>query len=463
MKKKLVVAAATGAMCVAATTAFALENEFHGMYKAMGYSSNFFNGYTLAPAQTKVLLSKDAGVSNYFEQRARLMYIAKANDNLKLVTHFELDTRFGGSTSAKYLTNDAGGLDADQINLETKNIYLDTNCPITGANIKIGMQPWADSYQSLFLLADMTGLYVTKKFDPLTASFGWFRYADLDNSSTWAGKASNDLFVLDAKYAFNKDMTVGASFYAIDQGDVTVAATSNQTIRNLYMPGMSASLTFGPATINPFVAVQFGRTTGNQNMNGFLGGATAKVTKVGPGNINAAFAYLSGDDRATSSTSNGKSFKPLTANTSYFNAANMWLLVRSGQAVNSSTSITGNDMTVGGRGLVLLTAGYEGTVNKAFYNANVGYAMTAEQRTNSGVEESSSLGTELNATVGYKLYDNLAVSLTGAYAILGDGLKKQAGSSTVASKGINGFANASASATDADNPWMANLQFSYTF
>jgi len=451
MKKKLVVAAAAGAMCVAATTAFALENEFHGMYKAMGYSSNFFNGYTgLSPA---TMLRKDAGVSNYFEQRARLMYIAKANDNLKLVTHFELDTRFGGETGATYYTNDSGRLDADQITLETKNIYLDTNCPITGANVKIGLQPWADAYQSLFLLADMTGLHVTKKFDPLTASFGWFRYNDQGTTSDLAGNDSDDLFILDAKYALNKDMTVGASFYAIDQG--TTATPGNSTIQDLYMPGVNASLTFGPATVNPFVAVQLGQTTGNQNLGGFLAGATAKVKSVGPGNVNAAFVYMSGDEAGT--TTQGKAFKNIGKNQTYFNASNMWLLVRSGQAINSSTSVLGNDMTVGGRGLVGMFAGYEGTVNKAFYNANVGYAMTAEQRKNGTTEESSSLGTELNATVGYKLYDNLAVSLTGAYAILGDALKKSAAAN---GKGISGFATTVA---DADNPWLANLQFSYTF
>lgn len=453
MKKKLVVAAAAGAMCVAATTAFALENEFHGMYKAMGYSSNFFNGWNT------VGLAKDSGVSNYFEQRARLMYIAKANDNLKLVTHFEMDTRFGGSNKGSTYpassAGDSGALDADKITLETKNIYLDTICPITGTNVKIGIQPWADAYQSLFLLADMTGLYFTKKFDPLTASVGWFRYNDVGTANQVSGRLSDDLFVLDAKYALNKDMTFGASFYAIDQG--TTSGSANSTIRDLYMPGVNASLTFGPATVNPFVAVQFGRTTGNQNMNGFLGGATAKVKSVGPGNVNAAFVYMSGDDRNNTAASNGKAFKPLTANTSYFNASNMWLLVRSGQAINSSTSVLSNDMSVGGRGLVGLFAGYEGTIDKAFYNANVGYGMTAEQRTNAGVEESSSLGTELNASVGYKLYDNLAVSLTGAYMILGDGLKKQASGS----KGI--FRTASTTTPDADNPWLANLQFSYTF
>ena len=35
-------------------------------------------------------------MNNYFEQRARLQYTAKVSDDLKLVTHFELDTRFGG-------------------------------------------------------------------------------------------------------------------------------------------------------------------------------------------------------------------------------------------------------------------------------------------------------------------------------------------------------------------------------
>ena len=98
MKKKFIAVAAGVAVSAAmAVPALALENEFHGMYKAFGYSSNFFNGQTLSKAQAQGSLTStpaipvgrlnsDAHSGFFAEQRARLQYIAKANDNLKLVT-----------------------------------------------------------------------------------------------------------------------------------------------------------------------------------------------------------------------------------------------------------------------------------------------------------------------------------------------------------------------------------------
>jgi len=446
-KKKIMAVVAVSALTVAtAVPAMALENEFHGMFKFFGYETNFFDGGTNGP-----LLKKDSHSGFFAEQRARINYIAKANDNLKLVTHFELDSRFGGVVGGyKVLTtsNDAGFLDSDNVTLETKNVYLDFNCPITGANVKAGIQPWADSYQSLFLLADMTGVYATKKFDPLTVSLGWFRFDDKDVFQTNSiGRITSDLIVLDGKFAISKDIVLGASYYNV-QND---SALASEKFELLHMIGLNADVKAGPVTIKPFFAYQFGdaKPTGTvtNDISAFLAGATAKV-KVGPGSINAAAIYLSGDDNGTGKNDD---FKVIAQHTTYFNAANMWLLVRSGQAVNSSTSILGNDMTVGGRGLVGFFAGYEGTFDKLFFNANVGYAMTAEERTTAGVKEDGSIGTEINAQIGYKLFDNLSISTAAAYAFLGDGLN-----STTAAKRVGG-------AADADDPYMFNVQLAYAF
>jgi hypothetical protein len=127
----------------------------------------------------------------------------------------------------------------------------------------------------------------------------------------------------------------------------------------------------------------------------------------------------------------------------------MWILVRSGQAINSSTSILGNDLTVGGRGLVGIFAGYEGTMDKIFYNANIGYAETAEKR----ASEKSSIGTEINAQIGYKMFDNVSVSAALAYAFLGDGMNSSTTADRIAGFGVK----------DADDPYALNLQLSYTF
>lgn len=470
IKKTVAIAAAAGALAAVAAPAMAVENEFHGMYTFSAYQTNFFEGNTMSSAQAANVLRKDAKSGFFAEQRARVQYIAKANENLKLVTHFELDSRFGGlqapGTGYKgtYSGNDGGNIDADQLTLETKNVYLDVNCPITGANVKIGSQGWADSYQSLFLLADMTGVYATKKFGPATASLGWFRFADFTSapsktaSTAFAygpGKLSSDLIVLDTKYAVNKDLTVGASYYNIQNDAPAVAAVTGTTSKLPYaavpspapfelmhLIGVNADVTVGPANIKPFAAFQFGdiSESAKTTMKGMLLGATSK-TKIGSGAVNASAIYMSGDSAGSTYE---KSFKTVGANFTYFNAANMWLLVRNGNAATSSTSILGNDMTAGGAGLLGLFAGYEGTMDKVFYSANIGYAQTDKAIVANG---KTSIGTELNAQVGYKVYDNLTASAAVAYAILGDAIKSKT----------------TGTSPDADDPYAVNLMVSYKF
>ncbi|WP_136515771.1 porin [Geomonas edaphica] len=450
-QKKLLAFAAVSALSAAtAVPAMALENEFHGMFKFMGFQTNALQG-----GDAKVLASDDAHSGFFAEQRARIMYTAKANDNLKLVTHFELDTRFGGIkvTDGKgykgtYNGNDSGNLDADALTLETKNVYLDFNCPITGANFKVGSQPWADAYQSLFLLADMTGVIATKKVDNFTGSLGWFRFDDntaaiasTDTTNTGAGQYTADLIVVDGKYAINKDITVGATYYNIQNDTALTAATTTAptvpvpNYELLHMIGLNADMKFGDAVVKPFAAYQFGEKNSTTDISAYMFGATGKV-KVGPGSVNFAGYYLSGDNNNTGDV---KSFQTVAASTTYFNASNMWLLQRPGQAINTSTSLLGNDNTAKGLGTAGVFAGYEGTMDKVFYNANVGY-MTTSKKNAAG---DKSIGTEINAQVGYKVYDNLSASVAGAYAFLG-----------------NYF---DATAPDADNPYLVNVQLSYAF
>ncbi|QWV93995.1 porin [Geomonas oryzisoli] len=441
-QKKLLAFAAVSALSAAtAVPAMALENEFHGMFKFMGYQTN-----ALAGGDTRDILRKDAHSGFFAEQRARIMYIAKANDNLKLVTHFELDTRFGGiATGYKGTTgNDSGNLDADQLTLETKNVYLDFNEPATGANFKVGMQPWADAYGSLFLLADMTGAIGTKKVDAFTGQLGWFRFDDntAANAITGPGQLTADLIVADGKFAVNKDVTIGATYYNI-QNDTGLAATAPYEL--LHMVGVNADVNVGPANIKPFAAYQWGEKNSATDISAYMAGAVAKV-KTGPGAVNLSGFFLSGDKGGT----DNNAFQTVTAGTTYFNPANMWILVRPNQAINTSTSLTGNDLTVGGRGAIGVFAGYEGAMGKTFYNANVGYMRTAEAR---GTEKKS-LGTEVNAQVGYKIYDNLSASAAAAYVFLGDALNSKTTADRVGTY---------AQTADSDNPYLFNVQLSYAF
>lgn len=456
-KTMLAIAAVTALTAATAVPAMALENEFHGMYRMFGFLTNAETGggtFNLA----------DESQNSFFaEQRARLMYTAKANDDLKLVTQFELDARFGGSnagSTGKYQTNDAGGLDADQVTLETKNFYLDFKIPATPVNMKVGLQPFSDAYQGVFGAFDGTGVVASAKVGAFTPTLGWFRLADnmfttggtafTTNNKTLPGDDTVDLYVVDGKFAINKDISVGASYYNV-QNDIGVDTVSTGfgplvDYQLLHQLGVNASAKVGPAALTGFLAYQFGDYSDTRDLSAFAAAAIAKVA-VGPGTINASALYLSGQDADT--TGDFNSFRQLATNgtVSYFNPSNMWLLIRNGAMINSSTAIGSTDLTKGNRGLMGIFGGYEMAMGKAFGSANIGYARVDEKRT----AESSSIGTEINATIGYKLYDNLAASFTAAYLVLGDGADS-----------ADNFGG-TLGATDADNPYMTNIQLSYLF
>lgn len=421
-KKTVAIATTVSALAAISVPALAMENQFNGMFKFMGYQTNFFNG------AGSPILAKDVDSGFMAEQRTRLKYTAKASDSLKLVTQFELDSRFGGIKEGYKGTtgNDSGNLDADQLTLETKNAYLESIDPLIGATLKVGIQPWSDSYQGLFLNADMTGVHASKKIGATTASLAWFRLNDdTAKADPAVGKVTTDLIVADAKYTVSKELSIGASYYNIQEDATTTK------FELMHMLGLNADLQAGPTNIKPFAAFQFGdiSESAGTKMKGYLMGAVTK-TKVGSGAINLSALYLSGDDNAK----HEKSFKTVSAGQTYFGAANMWLLVRNKDEINTSTSVLNNDMTDGGKGLVGVFGGYEGKMDKIFYNANVGYAQD-NKGTNKGI------GTEFNAQIGYKVSDNLTSSVSAAYAFLGDRFD----------------------ATNADDPYLVNLQWSYTF
>lgn len=432
-KTMLTVAAVTALTAATAVPAMALENEFHGMYRVYGYLTNAETG------GTTFNLSDDAQNSFFAEQRARIMYIAKANDDLKLVTHFELDARFGGQTAGKYQTNDGGGLDADQVTLETKNFYLDFNIPTTPVNMKVGLQPFNDAYQGVFGAFDGTGAVASAKIGAFTPTVGWFRLSDnnyVASTGSLPGDYTADLWVVDGKFAVNKDLSVGASYYNVQNDERTATTTAFANDYELiHMFGLNASAKIGPAAVSGFAAYQFGDATGGDDLGAWAAAAIAKMT-VGPGKLNLSALYLSGDDSPDAGDQDA--WRQLATNgaVSYFNPSNMWLLIRNGAMINSSTAIGGTDLTKGDRGLLGVFGGYEMVMGKAFMNANVGYGRVNEDQG----ADSSSIGVEANATVGYKVYDNLTASVTGAYLFLGDALTE-----------------------DADDPYLANIQLSYLF
>lgn len=452
MKKKLVVAATAGALTLAAGQAFALENEFHGMMAVRAYNSNY-----LAGTAGRLNIDGDTKTTrNWVEQRTRLFYSAKANDNLKLVTGFEIDSVWGNSS---YTTgrNLGGALGSDTTNLETKWAYLDFNDPFVGANFKVGIQGLNDNYKSLIVGAgaDAAGILASKSFGPATGTFGYFRLDDRNTATAAAGKQARDLMIIDGNYAVSKDVKVGASYYFLNNDNVaSTGAVPTGTFNDytVHFLGTRASAKVGIADIDGFFVYEFGNAAANAasrgvHINAFAGNLATKI-KAGPGNVKVSALYVSGTDTGSGSGNQFISVNNTTSGTFSENAVgamgNVWLLVRNPKESTNEQSIvaeSGNN----NQGIVGGSVGYDLTVGKVFGNANVGMLATAKEQTG---RESRYMGTEINAEVGYNLFDNMSVLARAAYVVLGDYYKK----TSTLNPG-----------TDPANPYETQIVLSYKF
>jgi hypothetical protein len=464
LNKKMIAVAAAGVLTAAAVPAMAFENEFHGMFLVQGITSNLLNGTTgpVAVDQSKLHANK-----TYIDQRARIMYAAKASDDLKLVTHFEIDSRWGDS-SYTVNRNTGGSIGADQINLETKNVYLDFNVPGAPVNAKVGIQGWSDAYKGVFFGNDAAGVVTTTKVGEGKYSAGWFRFDDSRRRKTAdggtaaeaagqeLGKQTRDFLFLDAAYNVSKDVKVGASYYYYnDDFSILSGGTpfyaGGPTNAAIHMLGLNGSAKAGDVTVDGFVLYQNGvgttfpvhpTTAGKRaHFNAFAANASVKA-KAGIGTAKASILYTTGGPSNTFVSAQNET-SAAWMESGIFSDANTVLIFR-GNAYRTSTTDESIVSDAGnlGRGLTALFIGYDGAMGKTFFNVNAAAAADSKKTT----AKAQYIGTEFNAEVGYKVYDNLKASVQGAYAVLGPR-----------------FSNSDVTGKYANNPYLGRVILSYNF
>jgi hypothetical protein len=455
-KKKLLIVAAVSALTVAtAVPAMALENEFHGMFKIRGIISNYDDG-----SAGRLLPSRTPETKNYIEQRARLLYMAKANDDLKLVTHFEIDSRWGDNSynSNNTTRNNGGALGADQVNLETKSVYLDFNVPGTPVpvNVKVGIQPYLDAYKGIIFSNDAAGVVATSSFDKVSTRLSYFRFYDnLKTDKTPAnntnGYLTQDFVNLDGKYSITKDLKVGGSYFLLydDRSRVTSPRV------NVHMIGVNAEAKVGPATLDGFFIYQTGKAgvisdaaassaassaQPFKTVNAFAANVGGKA-KVGPGTARVNALYISGDGSVNSGTSRND-FITINGVEHSFYPGEMMLLLRSKHALNTDRAIV-YSLNNANQGLIGGFLGYDLSINKFFVNSNLGMAAVAKNAT---TKSNNYMGTEINTEIGYKLFDNMSASVQAAYLVVG-----------------GYFAGTGAGGKNPENPYSTRVVLNYLF
>jgi len=463
LKKTVAIAAAAGALAAIAVPAMAFENEFHGSYSFNTTFSNFQNGtsgdVTIGGKPEK------SRMQNYFEQRARLQYIAKASDDLKLVSQFEFDNRFGAGRAAGN-----GDLDTDFTNFELKHMYLDFNLG-KSFNVKTGLMPYKDTVKGLLIDADVPAIMTTTKMGAYTLGLGFARFDDdvtpsVANTGTDAGRlgdANVDMFIMDNTFAFSKDTKAALSYYFVADGAAGETGYANASTPNgsnvlgtntadqdiyLHTLALSGESKVGPATLSGFVASQFGHAKktapggSSTQLHGWAANLAAKAA-VGPGTAKTAFLFTSGDN----SSANDSHYKGwVTSSVNTYNEGGMMILAR-----NTAQSPTSTDRYVRRNvtNLALLTMGYDANLtDKFFLNTNVGFAWTPASGKEIGATTNASdfMGAEINLEPGYKVNANLTLKATAAYLMLGGLYDKSA-----------------IGAKDSENPYSMRLHAQFKF
>jgi len=523
-KKRILAVAAAGALgALAAVPAMAFENEFHGAYNLKYYLSNyeqgsggaFLQGFT--PGKPSGDVTDKLRLNNYFEQRARIFYTAKANDDLKLVTGFEIDSVWGDKAQGSLVQsnsdapvtenvaafrNSGGAMEADAVNLETKWVYLQFKIPTTPTTVIAGIQPFKDQLKGIFLDADIAGVVTSTKLGNATVNAGYLRAYDESffsastshpvTTSNVRGNNNLDIGALELKYALSKDTSLGAVYYLYaDSRPFYTSSTSSTTgvityskvddATMIHTIGLTGETKVGPVALSGFAAYQGGllRNVDGRNNSAYLNALAYNVAAkaaVGPGTFKTALLFTSGNGNnpgkhytgwvGTSQSPN--STWASTTGTSTYNEGGMMLLNRNSINNNTSTDYamiynTSNGSTpINGQGMYLYTLGYDANITPKFYtNVNAGFAWVAH--TNSLKPTDKSLaGTPQNASN----FMGTEVNVETGYKMY-DNLTARFQAAYVILGGM--YKNSqykigsTGAAADPENPYTARVILSYAF
>jgi len=410
------------------------------------YSSGASGGSFITPG-------KDVSTASYVEQRQRFILDWKG-ENVGARGYFEIDFGQWGDSAYTVARNQGAGLEADSINFETKNFFMWFNVPNTSVKVTAGLQNQTDSFGGMiFGYADMAGIFLTGKMDPVSYKLGWAKFQEngtkLDDDV--------DLYVAEAKFSPVKDAMLGVNLYVLRDasgnkstfaggqtnlntigrigvdylGAVSGATAFTYDPSTFYFLGVDGAVKAGPVGLKGYAFYNFGKI---EKAVGTLAGSTLDNSSIdvkawafdlradadlGPGKAFIEGAYVSGtsdsdsDFKAPVTASNyalAGSF-PLTS-------MDMQILLPNLDDINSSAALA-YDVQNKGRGLIALAAGYTMKFS-GMLSGKVGLGYLTDAKNTVGSPVKKHKATEVNANVNYGLLKGLDLGLYGAYAFLTD-------------------------------------------
>jgi hypothetical protein len=444
MRKCLIALVAVIAVAMVAAPAMA-DMKASGFYRSKAWLSNF-DGRSGVPSVDDA--DKTAA---FVEQRFRVKFDF-GTENVKAVWYLESDMLFGDSSGSAppgaAARNVGGALGGDKVQTETKNIYVWFKIPDTSVDMTWGLQAQKDAYQGVFYNADLAGIFLNGKYEPIGYTLGWAKLYEVAND-TWDDAT---LYQAEVGWAPSKETKLGFNFYFLQDstgkpgGQAKLdlftpsggPAIDNYDLK-LYMPGINGSMKLGPVTLSGFFFWQTGTfeavLPGDQDADVSAYAADLRGDMaLGPGKFFIEGLYLSGGDL---SGSNPDYEAPITfgdfqvmgpgGNSSY-TRTRMQILLASWDTINVSQCLIGcsggeygDSLGNGGRGLWHIAAGYSQKFgDNLSAEVNIGYLAAVDTLVADFPGRGTDMGTEINAGVAYNITKGLSCGLYGAYVFLGD-------------------------------------------
>lgn len=369
---KKIIASAVGLMLaggIAATTASAAgEDQFGGYWRNRIFVQDNFDG-------------QDSASKYRADNRTRLFYTHKFNDDFKFVNKFEFNSAWGD--------NDGGDLGADGKTWVVKNSYADFN--VGSVNAKLGIQGAVIARGFLFD-NDFSGAVVTPSFGNVSVPLVYIHSSNDDLSNP--------------KIA-DTDEQIAAALVSIKVSDAVkvvpygVYHTRTGDFDNYYL-GIDADVKLAPVSLWGTFIFNGGEIDSVDNA-GFLAAAGADA-----GIVHGQAFYATGDDDATDSDNDR--FLPVPGGTSYYWSEIMGLGVFDTGASAGAPGDQISNILAANAGVTIKP------MDKLRIDADVWYAMLAEDDA-AGEDE---LGVEFDGKLTYTIMENLTAEGVFAYLISGD-------------------------------------------
>ena len=402
MKRLLFCLVALIAVFALVMPASAAEMKVNGIWNTKAYAVDNYDG------------DDDSDDSfQYVTQRMRMYFNFISSENLKLVYKNEIDFEWGDDQFAN-ARNDGGGLGGDTVNLETKNIYLEFMVPDTPVKATIGLQG-ITLHKGWFISDDISAARFDMNFDPVSVT----TYVALADGTEWGDTDSSDddwqIVASGAYKAENMDARLSLGYERLPN-DITTADQPESN--DLFLAMGELNMSFDMFSFFVIAAKNFGEADGsggdsaaNRNYDGYMAHVGANFA-LDMATIRAEFIYASGDKEGDFDddfqTMNGRTFS--------------WAeLISDGYTYDRNTNLTqiGGQNSPSNMWAINLGADLKPT-DTTTLKFDVYYVGMVEDRTVAGSKEDE-IGIEIDASLTQKIYDNLSLTLIGAYMLAEDG------------------------------------------